>query len=631
MEKKFETNFIAETREKMPFIDTPAQNFFKIWCLTNDSITPYFLSRESWEKKFPNKILEKDGEGRRILFIPKDLHLWEIVNIIREIDADTFPNKPEKQAEREKKIRALGDTFEKAGLYILEYMPILKEGAEIAENIAYEFYHYGLSLQNKERGDEILSLKDKEKLDKWFLGEEAYNKRIKRLGENPSEEEKEKVRKRLIQTYFKALAKQGYEENSNLLEIKVGPIKRLQDITKRQIINKMETPEREMESAIFERGVEKLMQEIEQPNGINWFLEKLKLPLIEKKLCESLHISELKKELEKARETGNLKQISKKELEFAKKINKAVNSFPYSKFIDSPAKIIEAKALNCLGASILGGRLLEELDIKYLTAIVPEHSATVLLTTDGKAYWQDFTPGKMKDNYREIEIKGAKESITFDNWNPYRHIKGKLKVFLLKPKEGLQYSLLGNLGMILTEFRKDKEASIVYKKGIKFNPRVDVCYNGLAKILTRNQKYEEAVEVYKEAIKINPNNYSYYNGLGNIFAKKREYGKAIQLYEKGIEKNPDCSYFYNGLGNVLVETKQYAMAAKMYLEGIKIEPENIILYNGLGNAFLGLGEYRKAVKVFNIFIELWDGDEFWTKRAEAIVKSIKDNEKYIKN
>ena len=53
--------------------------------------------------------------------------------------------------------------------------------------------------------------------------------------------------------------------------------------------------------------------------------------------------------------------------------------------------MVESSKMNCLGAALLGGTFLEELDISYLAVDLPGHVSTILITSDGKWYRQDFT------------------------------------------------------------------------------------------------------------------------------------------------------------------------------------------------------------------------------------------------
>lgn len=494
MDNSFETNFIPQTIEKTPFADTPARNFFGEWCRLNDSIAPQFISREKWEQRGIQGILEKNDQGKQTLFLPKDLRLWEMMDVIKTIDHDTLARNPEKRGERAEKIRELGETFEKAGIYLSQYLPILEnaQGKTIAEDISREFYQYGLSLQHKERKEgqipdsAELSLEDKTRLDEWFLGRDVYQTRFARLGENPTEEQREETRKKLFSVYFKALGRKGYKaDGEKPWETKVGPMQHLQDRTRRQTIKAVETPERKMKTAIFRRGVEKLitgMKILNWRNAIQEFLKEedgLDLATEKVKLYNTLEIPRLKKELEKIRQTGDIAQISAKELEIAKKIQKAVSSFPYVEDGNNPSKMVETQFINCVGSSILGGGLLDEVGVKYLHADLPEHSATVLITSDGKVYWQDFTPGDLRANYTEISSDMIDEKVDlldvpeegvklhFKKWNPYYHINGNLKVNLFRPEVGLQYHLLYNTGNALRIFGRNEEAIVAYQQFIE--------------------------------------------------------------------------------------------------------------------------------------------------------------------
>jgi len=624
MGNSFKTNFIPQTVEKTPFADRPARDFFAHWCEINDSIVPRFIDRDKWEKRRTLGILEKNEDGKQSLFLPHDLHLWEMLDVIRVVDHDTLARTPDKRDERADQIQELGVTFEKAGLYLSEYVPILEndEGKQIAEDIARDFYQYGLSLQHKVKKedqipqDALLSQEDKTKLDEWFLGKEAYQKRHTRLDENSTEEQREEARRKLLTVYFGALAREGYNADGEKPgETKVGPMQHLQNRTKRQIEIAIETPEREMKTAIFRRGVEKLVTEMKTPNWrdtIQVFIREgcdRDLATEKVKLINSLEILKLKQELETVKKTGDATEISAKELEIAKKIQIAVSSFPYKAGdgTDHPSKMVETQFINCVGSSILGGGLLDEVGIKYLHADLPSHSATVLITSDSKVYWQDFTPGtgNWVKNYTEISpdmvdgemdvsyVPESGTSLHFKEWNPYSRIKGKLQVNLFRPEIGLQCHILTNTGSALSALGRYEEAIIAYQQAINVNPKFAYPYNGLGNVLYDLGRYEEAIEKYQQAIRIDPK-----------FADP-----------------------FNGLGNVLSALGRNKEAIKKYQQAIRIDPKYAEPYNGLGNVLSDLGRKEEAIKAFQTFIKLFSsGDEYWINRAKEIIEKLQKGE-----
>jgi len=655
MENSFDTKFIDESVRKTPFADTPAREFFAHWCKINDSIVPVFIDRDEWKHRRTLGILEKHEDGTQTLFLPHDLHLWEILDVIRAVDHDTLARTPDKIDERADQIQELGVIFEKAGLYLSEYLPTLEidEGKQIAENIARDFYQYGLLLQHKEKSedqipqDAHLSPEDKTKLDEWFLGTEAYQKRLTRLGVNSTEADREKARRKLLREYFNALARKGYSaKGGKPWETKVGPMQHLQNRTERQIEKAIETPKRAMQTAIFRRGVEKLVTEmkiLKWRKAIEVFIQagnSLDLATDKVKLINFLEIPKLKQELEAVKETRNVALISAKELKIAKKIQRAVSSFPYEATdgSDHPINMTKNQSFNCVGSSILGGALLDEVGIKYWHVDLPEHSATVLITSDGKVYWQDFTPGRKnwKENYTVIrqdmvdgkmdlsDVPESGASLQFKEWNPYSHIKGKLRVTLFRPEIGLQCQILNNTGIALSNLGRYDEAIEAYQQAISVDPKFPISYYGLGNALSALGRYDEAIEAYQQAIGVDPKDAFPCNGLGNVLSDLSRYDEAIEAYQQAIKIDPSYADPCNGLGNALCALGRYGEAIEAYQQAIGVDPKDALPCNGLGNALSDLGRYGEAIVAYKTFIKLFRGDEYWIERAKNCIKELEN-------
>jgi tetratricopeptide (TPR) repeat protein len=576
MEENFNTDFVEKTIEETPYTELPARAFLEEWCEINDSIQPVFIKREAWEQK--EKLLKETTDGSNesfhLLYLPKDLHLWEMIDVVEAVDSETFNRKPELKEEGAKKIKELATTFKKAGVYINENLNILEEGKDIAEDLSKKFFNYGLSLESKvkKEGEPIsgvvLDEDDRRKLDKWLLGERAYKQRMERLGSNPKREDIENERRRIFKGYFKALASKGFKgEGDRPWMQSKGPIQKIQEATERGIANQIRTPRSELRSSVFRRGVEKLVMgmtptaKILREFGFGPRKEYLNL-------YNLLGVEEMKKQLEEIRMERDVEKVSQKELEFAKKIHRAVTQYSYSEEANNPSEMVKDRFLNCVGSSLLGGALLDEIGIKYLHADMPEHSATVLITSDGKKYWQDFTPSDHNPfSYREItkEVLGGgvdlskvdernipEERFTINFKNFGANVEYKVKLY--PPEIGLQLHILNNTGYALNK-------------------------------LGRNQ---EAVEAYRE----------------------------------GINLDPQAPDLYNGLGNALRDLGRNQEAVEAYQEAISIDPQYVYAYNGLGNAFSELGRNQEAIEVYKIFISLWEGDPYWTKKANDKIKIL---------
>ena len=184
----FNSHKISEALENRPFNDFADQEFFAERCKVHDNLCPYFLPREEREALEESQILEK-WQDQLALFLPQDLQLWEMMEIIRKIDHDTLKHKPKKQNERANQLLELGRKFEKSGLYFANFFPSddKSEEAKLAQDLAQQFYSYGCSLQQKTKNSDALprniSLSEEElsEVDQRLLGKQAYEKRLARL------------------------------------------------------------------------------------------------------------------------------------------------------------------------------------------------------------------------------------------------------------------------------------------------------------------------------------------------------------------------------------------------------------------------------------------------------------------
>ena len=146
-----QTPFEIETAiEQTPFQENITQWFLKQWCEMNDSIIPKFIPRTAWNKKHTDKgVLTNNKNGTKTLWLPADLHLWEMVEVVAAIDQDTFANKPELREQNKLELLHLAELFKKSGAYFARY------GSEShsAQALGLQFYAYGNSLQTDQKRD----------------------------------------------------------------------------------------------------------------------------------------------------------------------------------------------------------------------------------------------------------------------------------------------------------------------------------------------------------------------------------------------------------------------------------------------------------------------------------------------
>ena len=210
-------------------------------------------------------------------------------------------------------------------------------------------------------------------------------------------------------------------------------------------------------------------------------------------------------------------------MEIAKKVQKEVNKFPYKSsskdedMLNCPSDIIENQFVNCYSSALLGAEaLLNEIGINYLYAHLyickPGHTSTFLVTSDGKAYWQDFTPategGLNYLNYREInseleEQVDFSDLINFPENGIYPQFKkesifstsfGSRRIIIFKPEIEFPNGALNNIGSILSSMDEIEGSYEARKLSVSINPESATAHNNLAQAYLNLYLKEESFE-----------------------------------------------------------------------------------------------------------------------------------------
>jgi Flp pilus assembly protein TadD len=679
---KFEVNPIVEQK---PFLNPAVQSFFTKWCEINDSIVPQFVTRSDWQERGIKGILEKRPDNKQDLYIPEDLQLWEMVRIMEVVDHDTFAKKPERKDEAKNKLLALGKTFKNAGTYIAQRLDKIDEGKNIASELSEEFYDYGNSLIEGKQSEGYYSVEnmppreltpaETDEVDRFLSGDELYKSRKTRAEkmtlDNPLEREKfyEAERQKTLVQFFRTAKKafelkgtewmmgnKYYSESLKPWE-DIPPVHtRFIDKIEQGIKKGVETPKREFNDSIFRRGLEKLVSEMKEKRGwrhsANSLFEKFGIDwkIEQQKLSDKLKIQQLKAELESVRQTGNITLITKKERQITDKIQKVIESFTYESNSNNPSEMIKDQYINCVGASALGGALMQEAGLSYMVGGVPRHSILFLVTSSGDVEWRDMLNNSINENLTDDMVDGhnkdgspltvadivafsknpTKEGLLFD-------IKGKkyLKkvsaikdgqrqfVVVFEPEYGQKLQILNNTGIALSDLGCEEEAAEAFHQAVALNPNYSYPYNNLGNALSKLNRYEEAIEAYRESIRIDPK-YAYpYNGLGGVFLKMgNDKEQAIELFKKAMSIDPKDTSSYLNLGNTFLDLEREEEAIEVYHKALSIDPKFAGIYNNLGNALMNLNRKEEAIKAYKKFLDLADKDEnpYLIERAKSIIE-----------
>ncbi|MFH1601968.1 MAG: tetratricopeptide repeat protein [Candidatus Shapirobacteria bacterium] len=594
---KFEIQAVIEQK---PFAARTARSFFSKWCEINSSIQPEFIDRETWEARNQEGILEERSGGKQVLFIPKDLHLWEMIGVMEAIDNSTFAAKLERRTEAKEKLLKLGKNFQDAGAYIAQRLGGINEGKGIAEALALEFYGYGQSLISGKKPKDASSIEEiaareltpeeLEATDRFLTGESLYKSRQKRAKNNLEKERQKTLAQffRLAEKAFTLTKRSELHKPSTRLKPwqSDAPIHAVfLERVEKAVTQKIKTPERELTAAVFRRGLERLASEMRETTdmhdertgeitpgwkrALNKFLVNIGLdPIIEqKRLMEVLEIPKLRNELKDIHRSGDSVQISTKEREIADKIQRAVSDFPYQEFANSPAKMIAKKYVNCVGASMLGGALMKEVGLRYLVADAPDHSVILLITNDGEVELRDM--GRVSGNVKlkDEMIKKQKED------GSLLAVKDIVAFSLNPSPKGLRFDVISPVYRIIFPWVQAIDRPYLTVFGPEHGEQAQVLGN-TANTFWSILNFEKSTEGYRRVIATDPNKSTVYFNLGLAFYAHSREKEAIKFFRQALVINPKFADAYYELAQVFQSYKRYQEAAETYREFIGLADEN---------------------------------------------------------
>jgi tetratricopeptide (TPR) repeat protein len=198
---------------------------------------------------------------------------------------------------------------------------------------------------------------------------------------------------------------------------------------------------------------------------------------------------------------------------------------------------------------------------------------TFLLTSNGKLYWQDFTPEQFSKNGKEVTSDMFEENPNIlalaENSDFFNIIeKQSQKKFSISNSADVMMShLISNLGGIL----KGEKAIQLNKKSIEINPNDPELYNNLASSYDSLKRYEDALEAIKEGIKVDRNYVHFYENLAKVFRKLGRDEDVVKALEEGQKRDPNNSYWSKSLAPAYEKLGRYEDARTARIDAFIID------------------------------------------------------------
>lgn len=461
------------------FRSTGAQNYLEAWCRANGGMRLHFLPRPEWEEVMENAPLIQNGENVEVT-VPDDLKPWEVLAVVDLVDE--VVDEPEKAKQEKDKLKKTVSMFRRSAIYLRHYIDLIEwsedeqPAKELAQDLAREFYQFSRSLLRKKRvfrnynnipridligndindEDKFRQLEqDKYEVEAWLTGTDFllrhFSRLQARLGREPTVDEVEVQRQKMLKTFFKSLSRERFDQldfknieeddmdladtswreysvvflgvpedelserekqeksqlEKNFLQTrfwkKVGPNLLLQLSTVLRVKQIFSKPVSEMEKVIFRKGKNNLIQALKEAPGtdpeqqdgavIDLLKDGFGLNVEEERklLAEKIEVERLKKELQELKDNGaSLEIVSQKELEIVDLIQAEVSQYQYELTASMPAEIAVREQVNCVGAVLVSGMLFDAIGIKYLVGLVKGHTANFVVTTDNQVHFRDM-------------------------------------------------------------------------------------------------------------------------------------------------------------------------------------------------------------------------------------------------
>ena len=151
-----------------------------------------------------------------------------------------------------------------------------------------------------------------------------------------------------------------------------------------------------------------------------------------------------------------------------------------------------------------------------------------------------------------------------------------------------------NLGSILVQKNKFREALPLLKIATESNPTIELFLITYSNALVVDEQFEEAETSYKKLVKLNPNLFQVYFNWGNMQQNLGRIKEAEVNFKKAIKIKPDFSLAYNSLGAIQKDLGDLVGAEANFNKAIKIKPDYVEAYTNLGATKKELGDLEAA-------------------------------------
>ena len=148
------------------------------------------------------------------------------------------------------------------------------------------------------------------------------------------------------------------------------------------------------------------------------------------------------------------------------------------------------------------------------------------------------------------------------------------------------------------------EAEKIYRTAIKYRPRYYDAFFNLGVVMSEGRRFKDAKKWYKKALNVRPNSIGPLNNLADAYLNLNKPDSAILYFSKVTELNPNNASAVNRIGTIYGQALQdYPNAIKYLKKAYEIQPNVLKFHEDLGVAYGFAGQFDKALQVFETIIK----------------------------
>ncbi len=174
---------------------------------------------------------------------------------------------------------------------------------------------------------------------------------------------------------------------------------------------------------------------------------------------------------------------------------------------------------------------------------------------------------------------------------------GLMEAMLARNPDNIEALIL--YGKLKQSLKKNEEASEIYEKALKLDPKRKNIYLRLGPIYMEKGDYDNAFRVYSQLVKYFPKSYVGHFFLGKIYAEKGKLRKAEEKFRKTLELEPDLDEPHYELLNIYENQGKNRKTLKIYKKLLKDNPDNIRAAMGLGYFYHNIGMHGSSLKILS--------------------------------